>query len=437
MMAWQSMLLFYVGLIAFLIALRTPIAVALGITAISGVLFTRGTNLLPTIGDVIWNTSNSFTLVAIPMFILMGEIIMQTGVARRFYRGLAVLLDRTPGGLAHANIAGSAMFSAICGSSVATALTMGKVAMPELRQRNYDMALTTGSLAAGGTLGILIPPSIPLIIYAVIVQESIVELFMAGIVPGLLLVLFFMGWIAFKIMTSPNVAPPVAQGDAPRGSGERWRALLDCAPLALLIGAAVGSLYFGLVTPTEAGAFGALVALVIGIAFGELTWAGWVQTLHRTVATTAVIFYIIVAGSLLSFGMVDAGVARGVSQAVVDAGLAPWQFFLLITGVYILLGMLLEGVSMMLLTLPILFPSVVALGFDPVWFGVVLVVFIELGALTPPMGLNLFALNAVAEDVPLKTIIRGAFPFVLIMLAFLVLLYCFPQIALWLPSTLK
>lgn len=435
MLAWQTMLMLYVGVIGVLIVTGCPIAIALGIAALTGVAVQHGFDLLPTIGDIIWNTSNSFTLVAIPMFILMGEVIMQTGVARRFYRGLAYLLGRTPGGLAHANVAGSAMFSAICGSSVATALTMSQVAMPELRRRNYDMGLTTGSLAAGGTLGILIPPSIPMIIYAVAVQTSIVDLFMAGVVPGLLLAASFMAWIAFQVWRKPSLVP---DGEPhPFETGLVFRAVVDCLPLLVLIGATIGSLYFGLVTPTEAGAFGALAALLVGVGFRELTWKSLVATLSGTVTTTAIVFYIIVAGSLLSFSMVDAGIARGVSQAVVDANLAPWQFFLLIVGLYIVLGMLIEGVSMMLLTLPILFPSVVALGFDPVWFGVVLVVFIELGALTPPMGLNLFAINAVAEDVPLKTIIRGSFPFVLIMLAFLVVLYAFPQLALWLPGTLK
>lgn len=435
MLSWEVMLFFYIGIIGVLIAVGCPIAIALGIAAIAGVMVQHGVNLLPTIGDIVWNTSNSFTLVAIPMFILMGEIIMRTGVARRFYRGLSHLLGRTPGGLAHANVAGGAMFSAICGSSVATALTMGQVAMPELRRRRYDMGLTTGSLAAGGTLGILIPPSIPMIIYAVAVQASIVDLFMAGVVPGLVLASMFMAWIALRVWLRPSLVPGDSAVQEPRRPV--MHSLFDCVPLIGLIGAAVGSLYFGLVTPTEAGAFGALAALLIGAGFRELNWRNFVSALSGTVSTTAVVFYIIVGGSLLSFGMVDAGIARGVSQAVVDADLAPWQFFLLITVVYIILGMLIEGVSMMLLTLPILFPSVVALGFDPVWFGVVLVIFIELGALTPPMGLNLFAISAVADDVPLKTIIRGSFPFVLILLAFLVLLYLYPDIALWLPGTLK
>jgi len=433
---WPAMLALYLGMVGVLMAVGCPIAIALGVAAVAGIGLRHGTDLLPTIGDIVWNTGNSFTLVAIPMFILMGEIILNTGVSRRFYRGVATLLGRVPGGLAHANIVGCALFSAISGSSVATALTMGQVALPELERRRYSMSLTTGSLAAGGTLGILIPPSIPMIIYAVTVQASIVDLFMAGVVPGIVLSAMFMLWIAWAVWRNPRLAPE-REARWPTAA-EAGRALLDCVALIVLIGATIGSLYFGLVTPTEAGAFGALVALAVGLGYRELDWTRLQQCFARTVTTTAVVYYIIVTGALLAFGIVDAGIARGVSQAVADAALAPWQFFLLITLVYLVLGMFIEGVSMMLITVPVLFPTVLALGFDPVWFGVVLVIFIELGALTPPMGLNLFAIHSVAQGrASLPTIIRGSLPFAGVMLAFLFLLYLAPDIALWLPRTLR
>jgi tripartite ATP-independent transporter DctM subunit len=435
-MNWPAMLTLYLALLGVLIGLGCPIAIALGLTAVAGIGMRHGLDLIPTIGDIVWNTGNSFTLVAIPMFILLGEIILQTGVSRRFYRGLAVLLVRVPGGLAHANIVGCAMFSAISGSSVATALTMGQVALPELERRRYDLALTAGSLVAGGTLGILIPPSIPMIIYAVTVQVSIVDLFMAGVVPGIVLSAMFIALIALRVWLKPSLAPEREKLAPSRDAV--LHALIDSLPLFVLIGATIGSLYFGFVTPTEAGAFGALIALLVGLGYRELGWHEVRQCLVRTVTTTSVVFYIIVTGALLAFGIVDAGIARGVSAAVVDAALAPWQFFLLITVVYMVLGMFIEGVSMMLLTVPVLLPTVLALGFDPIWFGVVLVVFIELGALTPPMGLNLFAVHSVAGGrIPLTTIIRGALPFAGVMLAFLALLYVIPDLALWLPSTLK
>lgn len=434
-MSWVWMLGFYaVGLIAF-IGIGCPIAIALGLVAIAGVVVRSGWSLMPTVGDILWNQGNSFTLVAIPMFILMGEIVLQTGLSQRFYRGLAILLGRIPGGLAHANIIGCAMFSAISGSSVATGITMGQVALPELRKRDYDIGLAVGSLAAGGTLGILIPPSIPMIIYAVTVQSSILDLFMAGVVPGIMLSALFMMWIAFAIWRNPRLAPPPNQ--EPVARSVKLYALRDCLSFSILIVLTIGSLYLGVVTPTEAGAFGALAAMLIGAAYRDLSPGKIWSALMRTVMTTSVVYYIIVSGAILSFGIVDAGIARGISNLVVEMQLSPLQFFLIVVVVYIILGMLIEGVSMMLVTIPVLFPSIVAMGFDPVWFGVILVIFIEIGALTPPMGLNLFAIHSVAENVDLRTVIRGAFPFLCVMFFGLVLLYLFPGIALWLPNSMR
>lgn len=433
-MSWEMMLVFYAISLAGLIGIGCPIAVALGLVAICGIVIRSGWMFLPTIGDVLWNQGNSFTLVAIPMFILMGEIILQTGLSRRFYRGLSVLLGRVPGGLAHANIVGCAMFSAISGSSVATGITMGQVALPELRKRDYGLRLATGSLAAGGTLGILIPPSIPMIIYAVTVQVSILDLFMAGVAPGLMLSGLFMLWIAISVRLNPLQVPATVQARPTRR--EVGLALVDCLSFIILITLTIGSLYLGIVTPSEAGAFGALAAMLISLAYRELSIGRVLSALKSTVTTTTVVYYIIVSGALLSFGMVEAGIARGVSNWVVEMQLSPIQFFLIISVVYLILGMLIEGVSMMLLTIPVLFPSIIAMGFDPIWFGVILVIFIELGALTPPMGLNLFAIKSVADDIDLKTIIIGAFPFLCMMIVAMALLYIFPGIALWLPATM-
>ncbi|MCL2001186.1 MAG: TRAP transporter large permease subunit [Planctomycetes bacterium] len=434
-MTWGWMLAFYGLGLGALVGIGCPIAIALGLVAIAGIVIRSGWMLLPTVGDVIWNTGNSFTLVAIPMFILMGEIVLQAGLSRRFYQGLSILLGWTPGGLAHANIVGCAMFSAISGSSVATGITMGQVALPELRKRNYDLSLAAGSLAAGGTLGILIPPSIPMIIYAVTVQASILDLFMAGVLPGLMLSSLFILWIKIAIWRNRGLVPPVTSLRIT--PAVFFRAALDCLSFAILIVLTIGSLYLGLVTPTEAGAFGALAAMIISAAYRELKPRLIWRALLRTVSTTSVVFYIIVAGAILSFGIVDAGIARGISNMVVEMQLSPLQFFFIVVVIYVVLGMFIEGVSMMLITIPVLFPSILALGFDPIWFGVILVIFIEIGALTPPMGLNLFAIHSVAEDIPLNAIIRGAAPFLGMMFVALVLLYLFPQIALWLPSTLR
>jgi len=435
-MSWEVMLMLYLAILAGLIAIGCPIAIALGITGLTGILLNHGMALLPTVGDILWNTANSFILVAIPMFILMGEVILQTGISRRFYQGLSTLLHRASGGLVYANILGCGMFSAICGSSVATALTMGQVAMPELERRGYHPRLTTGSLAAGGTLGILIPPSIPMIIYAVTVQASVIDLFIAGIVPGLILIGLFCAWVFLYVKLRPHHIPATSEQDL-LDRRAILGALRDCLPLIVLIVAIIGSLYFGLVTPTEAGAFGTLIALLIGFGYRELRWDNVKAALVRAVGMTTAIFTIIVTGSILAFAIVDAGIARGVSHAVVAANLSPLTFFLLIVALYVVLGMFIEGIAMMLLTVPILYPAVVALNFDPVWFGVVLVVLIEVAALTPPMGLNLIAIQSVAPNTPLGTVIRGAFPYVVVMLLFLIGLYLFPQMALWLPQTMR
>jgi C4-dicarboxylate transporter, DctM subunit len=433
-MSWTWMIGFYGAGLAVLIGIGCPIAIALGLVALGGIL-RHGWTLLPTVGDIIWNTGNSFTLTAIPMFILMGEVILQTGLSRRFFRGLSVLLGRIPGGLAHASIVGCAMFSAISGSSVATALTMGQVALPELRKRGYDIKLATGALAAGGTLGIMIPPSIPMIIYAVTVQESIIELFIAGVMPGLLLSAMFMVWIKIALLFNPKLAPPPVQ--IKLSIREIGLALVDCLSFAILITLTITSLYLGIVTPTEAGAFGSLASMLIAMAYGELNLKRIFAAFRGTVTTAATVYYIIVCGMMLSFGLTDAGIARGVSNLIVEMQLTPLQFFMILVVIYTILGMFIEGVSMMLLTVPVLFPSIIASGFDPVWFGVILVVFIEIGALTPPMGLNLFAINSIAPDVDLNIIIRGSFPFLCVMFVFLGVMYMFPQIALWLPHTMR
>lgn len=274
-----------------------------------------------------------------------------------------------------------------------------------------------------------------MIIYAVTVQVSILDLFMAGVVPGILLAILFMLWILFSLWRNPHLAPPVVREHV---SGRTLLlALRDCLSFAILIILTIGSLYLGVVTPTEAGGFGALAAMVISLAYRELSLRRVWSALMRTVTTTSVVYYIIVAGALLSFGIVDAGIARGVSTLVVESHLSPLEFFLIVVLVYVVLGMLIEGVSMMLVTIPVLFPSIVAMGFDPIWFGVILVIFIEIGALTPPMGLNLFAIHSVAENVDLKTVIRGSFPFLCMMFVGLVLLYLFPAIALWLPHSMR
>jgi tripartite ATP-independent transporter DctM subunit len=382
---------------------------------------------------VVWNTTNSFTLIAVPLFVLMGEIIVRSGVSPRFYRGLARLIGGMRGGLAQSNIVGCAIFAAISGSSTATAMTIGTVALPEMRKRGYSDDLTLGTLAGGGCLGILIPPSIPLVIYATVVQESLIDLFMAGVVPGILLAILFMIYVRVLVALRPHLAPDLRDR---MGMGIML-ALVNCIPVAALILAVIGGMYFGIVTPTEAGALGCALALLLSLLHRELTWAAFRDALASTVITTAVVIFIMMNSQVLSYALTVSGIGAALSGGLKAMQLDPFLFFCCLVLLYAILGMFIDGISMMLLTVPVLFPAIVAAGFDLVWFGVVIVVLIELGQLTPPMGLNLFAIQSIAGKVPLGRIAWSSAPYALIITAFCLLLYAAPDIALWLPRSMK
>lgn len=432
-MSWELAFLIYGVLLFALLAFGTAIGSVMGFVGIVGVSVVGGTSLWPSFGDVVWNTTNSFTLIAVPLFVLMGEIIVRSGVSPRFFRGLTRLVGRMRGSLAQANIVGCAMFSAISGSSTATAMTVGVVALPEMRKRGYGDELTLGTLTGGGCLGILIPPSIPLIVYATVVQESLIDLFMAGIVPGLLLVLLFMGYVRVLVTLRPGLAPRLP---AEAGLG-LLPALADCVPVALLIGTVIGGMYLGIVTPTEAGALGCALALLLSLLHRELTWHAVRDALGSTVITTSVVIFIMMNSQVLSYALTVSGIGNSLSQGLEALDLDPFLFFCCLVLLYAVLGMFIDGISMMLLTVPVLFPAILAAGYDLVWFGVVMVVLIELGQLTPPLGLNLFAVQSIAGEVPLGRIARSSAPYALLIAAFCFLLYAFPEIVLWLPRSMK
>ncbi|GKX34565.1 MAG: hypothetical protein MnENMB40S_21830 [Rhizobiaceae bacterium MnEN-MB40S] len=428
-MDWSVALLVYGVLMVCCLFGGVLIGSAIGIVGIVGVTMATGTRMWPTFGDIIWNTATSFTLVAIPLFVLMGEIILRSGLARRFYNGIAVMLRGVPGALAHTNIVGCAAFSALSGSTVATALTVGTVAVPEMRRRGYKDALTLGSLTGGGCLGILIPPSIPMIVYASITQTSVLSVFMAGVVPGLVLAALFLVYIAIRVLLNRDLAPPPDAEDLKR---KRRSGIVDSLPVAALIAAVIGGMYAGVVTPTEAAAFGCLLALLLGLVYRDLSAAALVAALRNAVVTSCVVMFITINAQFLSFAIVNSGISRGLSGAMADAGIGPFAFFLLLIALYAVIGMFIDGLSIMLLTVPVLFPVFQVMGYDPIWMGVVLVLLIELGALTPPMGLNLFAVQSIS-NAPLGVIGRSSMPYALIIVAFCLALYLEPDIALWLP----
>lgn len=409
------------------------IGAAMGITGLIGITVLDGFDQWQVLGDILWNTSNSFTLVAIPLFILMGEIILRSGISERLYSGLAFWFARVPGGLLHTNIFGSAIFSALSGSSTATAITVGTVAIPEMDKRAYDGPMTLGSLAAGGCLGILIPPSIVMIVYGTIAQVSILQLFMAGVVPGLIVIALFMGYIFIRAVANPELAPCEHREFNLPGI---WNSMVLVSPAIVLLAAVIGGMYFGIVTPTEAAALGCAGAVAISIIFRQFRWVTIKAAISNSVTTTCVVMFIIINSQVLMFAMASAGIPKGLALSITEFGLPKWQFFVLLFLMYFVLGMFLDGISMMLLTVPVLFASVQQMGFDGVWFGVALVIMIEIGQITPPMGLNLFAIHSISGKYKFSDVAKGALPYTALLGITIVLIYIFPELVLFLPEAM-
>jgi C4-dicarboxylate transporter DctM subunit len=433
-MTWEIAFLVYSLVMVGCLFGGVLIGTTIGIVGIMGITLASGTRLWPSLGDIVWNTTTSFTLVAIPLFVLMGEIILRSGVSRRFYSGISNLLTGVPGGLAHTNILGCAVFSALSGSTVATAMTVGTVALPEMRGRGYDDRLTLGTLTGGGCLGILIPPSIPMIVSSSVTQESVLDMFAAGIVPGIVLTVSFLAYVAIRVVASPSLAPAREE----RASGAVIvRGLLDTLPVILLVLSVLGGMYWGIVTPTEAAGFGCAIAIVIALAYRDFSWSALNHSLRNAVITSCVVLFITINSQFLSFAIVQAGIGRGISNALISLDVAPFVLFCVLVAMYAVLGMFIDGLSIMLLTVPVLYPGLVGLGFDGVWLGIVIIVLIELGALTPPMGLNLFAIQSISRETPIAAVGRSSLPYAAIILALCFVLYAFPELVLFLPEAMK
>lgn len=408
---------------------------ALGLTGFAVLYFFSGgaTNLGV---QAVWNTFNSYTLTAIPLFILLGEILVASGLARNVYRAMSPLFARLPGGLLHTNIAVCTLFGAVSGSSMAVAAAVGSVAYPELTRRGYDRSTVVGSLAGGGTLGLLIPPSLSLLIYGAFTETSIGKLFLAGIVPGLIAAAGFMVWITIHSLRRPELAPRNLEPAV--GPGQALKGLFEIWPLLALIGAVLGSLFAGLATPTESAGMGVAAAIILGFAVGDLTLAGIGRALMSTVTTFAVIAMVFMGAVILAQSISVLGLPQQLLGQMADLGLSPLMVLLAIIVVYILLGMVFDGLSMMIMTLPIVFPLLTGLGYDPVWLGVLITLLIEIGMLTPPVGMNLFVLVGMSNNqVTLGDAARAALPYWLVLLAVIAAMTLVPALATGLPSLVR
>ncbi len=422
--------------VAIVLALASGIriAFALAFVGMLGIYFLTPIPFPLTLADRAWSSVNSFSLTAVPMFVLMGAFLVRGGLSKELFAVMARLLARLPGGLAHAATAGCGLFAAVSGSSVATAATIGGVACPEMIRRGYSPELTYGTVAAGGTLGILIPPSVPMIIYGTAVGVPVATLFIAGILPGILMMLLFMATILVWTWLAPAAAPAVDAAEFNRLSRDSF---IDTGLLVLLIVLVVATLYMGVATPSETGAVGAALAFVICAARGRLDFAAVKASVNETVVVTSFIFMIVVGANIITFGFDYLKVSQGLMEAATAAGVNRWVVLLIIIGVYVVLGMFLDSISMLVLTLPVVFPLATSLGFDPVWFGIILVIMAEVGLITPPVGMNLFVLQGISRGVAIRTIALGALPFIFAMFVTVGLLCVFPEIALWLTRHLK
>ena len=422
--------------IALMIALTflgVPIALALLAIGAAGNIYLMG---LPQtamqVHMITWETGTNFLLIAVPLFVFMGQLVYHTQIASDLYDFVHKWFGRLPGGLAVTGVFTSAGFGAITGSSVAAIATMGIMVMPEMKKYKYNLRLATGSLASAGTLAIMIPPSIPMVIYGVWTETSIGKLFIAGVVPGILLAVGFCGMIVVRCVLDPKLGPtgPVYSWT------ERLTALTKLLPTAIIFIIVLGGIYGGVFTPTEASAIGAVGVLAVALVMGRLTVKRLTESLWQTGEISAMIYAILIGGVMFSRLLVQTDVTPALVNYIGALQVSPNTVIFLFSIMFLLLGAVLDTFGMLILTLPLVFPICRSLGFDPVWFGIYMTVMMEIAMLTPPIGLNVFVMQRVTPEVPLSEIFRGVLPFVIICLFLVLLIVAFPQLALWLPSTM-
>jgi len=420
-----TVITFVIALLFLLSGMR--VGIALAFTGLLGFAVFRGSTQIASY--VFFDSTNNFTLTAVPLFIFMGEVLLRCGASEMIYRGTSKWFAWVPGGLLHSNIASCALFAAISGSSPATAATIGTVAIPSLQKRGYDTKMTLGSLAAGGTLGILIPPSINMIVYGMIADQSVGRLFIGGVVPGVILSVIFMIYIGIRAVQNKGLAPREAEFSIKKAV----LGLLDIWPIFVLGIIVLGGIFVGLVTPTEAAALGAFSALLIALILRRLNWRLLREALVSSLMVSCMVLFIYVGAMILTsfFGVL--GMPKAMAAIVAGSDIGKYQILLAVYLLYVVLGCFIDGVSAMVLTVPTIVPILVMLGFNPIWFGVVLVVLVELGMITPPMGLNLFVIQGISQR-PLEDVIRGVVPYFGLMFICIALLTAFPKLVLWLPS---
>jgi tripartite ATP-independent transporter DctM subunit len=419
------------GSLSLTLAGGAAIGASLGLTGLLIIqLYLHGT--IQIAAQVTWNVLTSFALSAVPMFVLLGEILVESGLSQRIYGSIAPLFERIPGKLLHTNIAVCTLFGAVSGSSTATAAAVGSVSYPELCRRGYDKRAVVASLAAGGTLGLLIPPSLSLLIYGAWQEVSIGRLFLAGILPGLMMAALFMAYIFVDGLRRPALTP---DADSPPTLRTILTGLVHIWPLAVVVFATLGTIYRGFATVTEAAGLGVFAATVMGFLFGELSISGLWRASLRAVGTLGILFFVVIGAVVLGQSISALGLPRHIVEAAGSLDLSAWQLVVFVVVVYVALGCLFDGISLMLLTLPFIFPLMTSYGFDPVWLGVFITVMIEIGMITPPVGVNLYVLAAITRnELTLPEIAISTIPFWILMLGGTVLLVLFPEIALFLPS---
>ena len=422
--------IFFISVLLFFLGSGIWVALSMiGVSAIGMMLFTSRP-----VGDAmattIWGTSSSWTLTALPLFVWMGEILFRTKLSENLFKGLSPWMQKLPGGLIHVNVVGCALFAAISGSSAATVATVGKMSIPELRKRNYPEKILLGSLAGSGTLGLLIPPSIILIIYGVAVQESIARLFIAGIIPGIMIALIFMSYVIIWSLINKKFMPKIIEEYSFLEKIKRSKQLL---PVIILILAVIGSIYTGIATATEAASLGVVGALILSYFQKSLTLKTFKSSLLGATKTSCMIAFILAGSTFLSLAMGFTGLPRNLALWIQNMELSPYVLIFVLMIFYIILGMFLDGISAVVLTMAIIEPMIRQAGFDMIWFGIFLVIVVEMAQITPPVGFNLFVLQGMAKK-DMGYIARSAFPLFLLMVLAVILVVIFPEIALWMPE---